>query len=269
MPAKSKQEFLNYARREASKSRSRPQYAPDDYEGTSSTGSDVWGAVSSYDGSIESEYGSSQTEQSTDFGVAEREQSFNGSQSADYQRYSGGEPEWDTSGDGAFDSSGSIDIPIRNVGGDSYDIAESVPTRTTKRVSPVDKVFGNIFGRQKAPPQPKAISVTRKLLTLAEVAKYRPGLIKLIMFSSDHMDDGISAITKGHRPVVIWSNIELPDAEILADSFLDAGQKSAYVAEKVRWVIEWEKKVQAGIILAPRVYKTIVYTVVTGLSFQL
>lgn len=270
---RSKEDFLDYARNARRKS-NRPtgatEYTPDNNEGDADPSLDIRGATSSDDGAAEVEYRSEQAEQRTDSWTPASIENSNGNKSTDYTGDSGGVEEFDGSGYDSPNVDGGYDLPIRNYSSVDYQPYQPVQQSGKRtRVSFLDGLLKKGTDRQKSLPAQKAITATRRFITLAEVAKYKPGMIRLIMFSSDHMDDGITAITKGHQPVSIWSTIETPDAEILADAFLEAGQKSAAIAEKVRWVMEWEKKVKVGIILAPRIYRSIVYTVITGISVQL
>ena len=264
-----KEDFLKYARTSSANSRSayqseRPEinYTSIDV-GDETTRYDVQRADEGYDGSIRESGGESEELRYTGSGA------FRGEQRSDRTvQFSDG------SGDGTVDEYGGYDLPIRNISPDTsqpYQSVQSGTTRVTKKRTTLFDKAGKMFGN-KLPEKAKKQVVTttiRKLLTIAEVSKNREKLIHLLLVSSEHMDHGISAITKGHREVEIWSSLERVDCEILVDAYLSAGQKSERIAGMVRKTIEYSEKAQLGIILVPRVYRSIVYMITTGLDIRL
>lgn len=280
--ARTKGDFLSYA-----KSGVRPGTGPgvieiDDAsfnDGNENSGSDLYGTNESYDEPASITSPSSGRSLQTSYYDLGNEQGAVGVQQDEdggiYGEYS--------SSNGITPDSGIRDIPIRNVNTGAYPIISSVsgPTRTVKkkRVNTIDKllgVAGNKLPRSKttkktnaAPAQQSTQKVMRRFLTLIEVNDYRRGLINIVMWSSDHLDDGLTAITKGHRQVNIWSSMEWSDAEIIVDAFLEAGQKSEYWASAVRQVVEYSKKAQLLAIVTPKLYFTIMYLVTTGIDLRL
>jgi hypothetical protein len=166
------------------------------------------------------------------------------------------------------------DIPIRNIDAGSYQPASNIrgngnrTTPTVKtRVSLIDRMAGSL---KKPSIKPKA-AIPRKLgglLTALEVTKNRQKLIIVVLWTSENMDNAIIAISKGHKPVEIWSNITHDDAEIIVDAMLEAGQKSIYAAERVRQVINYYAYARLGTILGPRSYLTLVHLFVEGISLK-
>lgn len=178
-----------------------------------------------------------------------------------------------------YDDDSGYDIPVRNYQSGSGQPVLSVPGQSTRVIKKRTSFFDNIADavKQKIPRTnsttkkstlTKVAGVTRKLLTLQEMTHNRPILIKTVLWTSDHLDYGLEAITKGHRPVEIWSNLEYADAEILVDAFLEMGQKSERWAMAVRQVMDYEKRVQLGVILIPRAVKSIVHLFTYGIDIR-
>lgn len=268
--ARTKKDYLEHARSAAIERYRRLDGLetdnPSSNEGNANAGADVWPADAGHDSAIESAVGSSGQAEFGSQGNFRPDQSDVGLwEPADPGEYGEG-----SSGDGTDGVNGEYYIPIRTVGADSSQRVElrSLPTRRTvkRRSTIVDKVASTVSS--VIPTTSKQKTVVQKLLTVGEITHNRPILIKMLLWSSRHMDDGISAITRGHREVEIWSNIEYADAEILVDAFQEAGQKSLWVAERARQIVVLQSKLQAGVILVPRVYRTIVYMFTTGISIN-
>lgn len=106
----------------------------------------------------------------------------------------------------------------------------------------------------------KSKSVAKKTeqrtLTDAEVIKMRPKLIEYIIWQSEHMDDFISATTRGHETVEIWSNLDQDDAEIIADFLISRARVSVNTAVVVRTAAGLMDKIKLGLIIGPRVLST-------------
>jgi hypothetical protein len=270
--ARTKKDFLEYARQRAVATGefgdSTPDYSPDT-GGTESIGGSVLTADVSYDAPVEESISDAATIQRAD------EPDY-GSEQGETRRDIGS----DFSSDGSTDSASTIDYPIRNYnpGSDyTYPTAARSPIRavTKRRTSFADRALDFVAGKTQSREQKikaataAGVKVARKFLTIAEVSGNRGSLIKLVLWSSENLDAGISAITKGHAEVEIWSNIEYADAEILVDAALEMGQKSEKWATAVRQVIDYQKKIKVGVILAPRIYRSIVYTIVTGVDLRI
>lgn len=180
------------------------------------------------------------------------------------------------------DDDSGYDIPVRNYQRNTNQFDSSVsgqPTRIIKkRTNMLEDMFHAVQekipkagpkSKKKDDPLTKVAGVTRKLLTLQEITHNKPILVKLVLWTSDNLDHGLEAITKGHQPVEIWSNLEYDDAEILVDAFLEMGQKSEKWAMAVRQVMDYEKKVKLGIILIPRAVKSIVHLFSYGVDIRI
>lgn len=96
----------------------------------------------------------------------------------------------------------------------------------------------------------------QRTLTDAEVIKMRPKLIEYILWQSEHMDDFISATTRGHEAVEIWSNLDQDDAEIIADFLISRARVSVNAAIVVRTASGLMDKIKLGLIVGPRVFST-------------
>lgn len=271
--ARTKGDFLNDARTRAAIQRPVFEIVPtndsDDYAGNEIVGRRVLEADASYDGpasvtggSSEFSYGTNQTtpwaEQGTDGRINELDFSRNGIDAI----YGGNDDQTRDSYTGAYQ-------PVQRP-------TEPVPVKTVKaRSSFLDNAIGKVSRATSKPTKAKVdtinkvAGVTRKLLTLQEIANNKPILIKLILWSSDNIDHGFEAITKGHRPVEIWSNLEFSDVEILVDAILEMGQKSEKAATAVRQIMEYEKKGQLLVILAPRIAKSIMHLFANGIDLRM
>lgn len=112
----------------------------------------------------------------------------------------------------------------------------------------------------KTQPKKKSSGTSKKVegrkLTDAEVIKMRPKLIQLIVWQSEHLDEFISATTRGHAPVEIWSTLDYDDAEILADYLISRARVDERAAVAVRYAATIMDKIKLGIIVGPRLYQT-------------
>lgn len=266
----SKDDFLKYARSSAAsrvlQSQGFTGYSENNDGRNETAGINLYGSTESYD--------ESNGESDQDSGTIQ----YSDASSIGWEQESDRSVQFrNGSGYGSFDGIGNYDLPIRNVridDGEYNQRTESgIAGHTTKKRTTLFDKAGKIFGNKLPPKDPikKQIVTTtiRKVLTIAEVNKNREKLIHLMLLTSEHMDHAISAVTKGHHEIEIWSNLERIDCEILVDAYLAAGQKSARVAVMVRKTIEYSEKAQLGVILVPRIYKSIVYMVKTGISVQL
>lgn len=208
-------------------------------------------------------------------GTAEDIQRSSGFFTGQQQGLTGGTYGGDTGSYGLTDTTGYDDVEIRDSDRSTYQssstVYKPVTRRTvTKRTTKFDKIVQKVTGNQL--PSGKTNKVTKqigKVLTTGEITKYKTTLIQILLWSSENLDTGIVAITKGHKEIEIWSDISYVDAEILVDSVLDAGQKSQWVAQEVRLVIDHYKKAKALIIVVPRLYKTIMHVVTNGIDLRL
>lgn len=261
-----KEYWKKYARDTAASRRSAANDTSD-IGGTEEPGGDLLSAAESYDGFSEESGDGFSAEQS----ISSRSSSLQQESLGSTEGADGGVDFYDLGGHGTLDSDWGRDFETGNSrghGGKSSSGSVRSGGRT-KRVSYIDEVLQKTSTKAPKSTIQKTITTVRKVLTIAEVTKNRKDLVDLIIWSSDNLDNGISAITKGHRQVEIWSDLSYVDAEILADSFLQAGQKSEKAAAMVRKVMDIQKRIKVGVILAPRIYKSIIYTVLTGIDLRM
>lgn len=107
---------------------------------------------------------------------------------------------------------------------------------------------------------------TSRKLTDIEAIKMKPKLIEYIIWQSEHLDDFISATTKGHEVVEIWSNLDHDDAEIIADFLISRAKVNETAAIAVRFGAEMMDKIKLGIIIGPRVLSTMKVYLERGFS---
>jgi hypothetical protein len=131
-------------------------------------------------------------------------------------------------------------------------------------LKPVRQVLKEHKEQKSDKPLPKL-----KVLTDAEILKLRPRLTKFIEWSSDHMDEFIAATTKSHASVVIWSDLDSDDIEVLVDYMLSRGKESARAAELVRKTSVFMDKIKTYLIVTPRMYKTASTYLQRGLDIRL
>lgn len=129
----------------------------------------------------------------------------------------------------------------------------------------------NIPDKPKSPPQgkqsqfkipdvhvPDAMKIKGGKLTEAEIAKYGPDFPAAFDEICVLVDKLIGHTTKGPvKPVVvIWSNIDDADTQILVDMFLSLGRTDPRVAVFVRASVTFYRQARIIEILAPRFIKT-------------
>src|SRR5258706_215350 len=82
---------------------------------------------------------------------------------------------------------------------------------------------------------------------------------KAVMWTCDHLDDFIIATTKPNdENLRIWSSVTNDDAEVIVDILLQAGEVTVQGAIIVRKIIQYYDQARAGVILIPRIYRTII-----------
>lgn len=116
-------------------------------------------------------------------------------------------------------------------------------------------------------PQPKGKYAT---MSEDEAEKLRPKLIMYITWQSEHLDQFIIATTKGHDPTIeIWSNMDEAEIEILADYLLLRSRRDPITAQAVRFAAEILERIKVGIIVLPRVYRTVTLYFARGLDIPI
>lgn len=130
------------------------------------------------------------------------------------------------------------------------------------------KPFAQAF--KKDTPQKSETKKVRvaKTLSDAESMKLRPKLVEILLWQSEHADQFIAATTKGHDTVVIWSNMDDAECEIIADFLIDRGKQHAGTATMVRNLSTLMRKIEVGLITLPRAYRTFMTYIERGFSLR-
>lgn len=131
------------------------------------------------------------------------------------------------------------------------------PVKNKSKLKPYRDAIAQAFKKPKVDEGKKSTSGSKhKPLSEQEARGYRENLIDVLLWQSEHMDNIITATTKGHQPVVIWSDIDRDDATTIADFLLEEGKKSTRAATLVRNMVDLRRRIQVGLITIPRAYKT-------------
>lgn len=112
----------------------------------------------------------------------------------------------------------------------------------------------------KLPPLPKAnVIVDTKpkeepTLSQKEAKDLKERLKEALRVFFQLTDKGIGLTTKKEeaRVVLIWSSIDNDELDVIVTTLLESGQKSKIIAQSVRNITYNYKKLQMGLILAPR-----------------
>ncbi len=167
-------------------------------------------------------------------------------------------------------SGGSDDKHSRPIPGDGSNTTKPASHSQSSSVKNKWQLFRDTI-KSRTPPttkKPSSNKVKGKTLTVLEVAKLRPKLIHAIEWQSEHADHFITATTKRHVAVVIWSDISMDDIEIIADFLLERGKSDVQTAIVVRAMAELLDKVKVGLVVLPRAWRTIAYYLQTGISIK-
>lgn len=110
--------------------------------------------------------------------------------------------------------------------------------------------------------------VSHKVLTKQEVDSLRQKLIESLLWQSDHIDEFIVGTTKGHIPIIIWSDLDIKDATIIANFMLERAKSDKQMAYIVREMVSIKDKIQLALIVLPRVYRTLMVYLERGISIR-
>lgn len=111
--------------------------------------------------------------------------------------------------------------------------------------------------------------VEGRKLTDAEAIRARPKLVEFILWQSEHMDQFIIATTIGHDPTIeIWGDITKDEAEIIADFLISRGKTNVQTAIAIRHAIVFIDRLRLGIIIGPRLYRTMMTYFERGFSIR-
>lgn len=138
------------------------------------------------------------------------------------------------------------------------------------KFAPYRKAVQEAFsGRKKDGTGKTKIGADNKLFSESEVKNKRNDLIETILWQSEHMDQFIIATTKGHdKSIVIWGDIDRSDAGVIADYLLTRAKTDRRVAHAVRAMLDIKNRIQLGLILVPRAYRSITIYLERGLSIR-
>lgn len=133
-----------------------------------------------------------------------------------------------------------------------------------------DTAFGPIPGKEQSETKKQPVVSASKVLSAAEANDMRPRLIEYLTWQSDHMDQFIIATTRGHDPtIVIWSNLDDAEIEIIADYLLNRARKDKMTAQAVRYAVTLLERIKVGIIVLPRLYRTMLTYLQRGLDIPI
>lgn len=112
----------------------------------------------------------------------------------------------------------------------------------------------------KLPPLPKANAIVdtkpkeEPTLTQKEAKDLKDRLKEALRVFFKLTDKGIGLTTKKEeaRVVLIWSTIDNDELDVIVTTLLESGQKSKIIAQSVRNITYNYKKLEMGLILAPR-----------------
>jgi hypothetical protein len=132
------------------------------------------------------------------------------------------------------------------------------------RKTPLDSV-AKYLGRKKPPHKKKEETV----LTAQEANKSRLRMIRFFLACTDVIDDSIQVVSKGHRPVSIWSDMEESDAIVLVDACIAVAKRNKKFATTYRYAVLLSYRYDVIKIVLPRMGKTIYSLFTTGIDLRI
>ena len=93
-------------------------------------------------------------------------------------------------------------------------------------------------------------------------------MIRFFLACTDVLDDAIQLLAKGHRQVIIWSDMEEADAAILVDACIEMAKKSARYAQVYRYAVVLSYRADAMKVILPRTAKTVYHLFTTGVDIR-
>jgi hypothetical protein len=97
----------------------------------------------------------------------------------------------------------------------------------------------------------------------------REPLVEALRTYFDLGDKLLSALVRGHPAVVIWSDMEQSELDVLADAWLARATKSAKAAKRAQRAIDTHQRLFIpGIVITPRLIKTFMLVVENGLTVR-
>lgn len=120
----------------------------------------------------------------------------------------------------------------------------------------------------KSHDQKTSSSIKKRPLTDAEALRLHPKLVDLFLWQSENADSFISATTRGHKPVHIWSTMSKRECEILANFFIRRAKVSIQAAIIVRNLTNIMEDIEAVAVVAPRTFYTVKTYIERGLSLK-
>lgn len=113
-----------------------------------------------------------------------------------------------------------------------------------------------------------SVSNNKRPLSDAEAMRLRPKLIEFMEWQTEHMDNFITATTKGHHPVEIWGTMDRGECEIIVDFMISMARVDVRAAVAVRYASVFIDRLKVGVIIAPRVYATLMVYMKQGFSIR-
>lgn len=130
------------------------------------------------------------------------------------------------------------------------------------------KVKGSSLKNPFIGGQKETVKRVYKAFTAKEREERKSQLISAFVDLFELLDQAITATTKGHEDVVIWSDMDELEIAILIEPLLTSAMFSEKGAKRVMSIIESHQKLKVGLILAPRFYQTIVKYATLGFSVK-
>jgi hypothetical protein len=113
---------------------------------------------------------------------------------------------------------------------------------------------------KKAPGQP---------LSERQIRDLREPLVDALRTYFDLADKLLSAVVKGHQTIVIWSDMEQSELDVLADAWLHRATKSPRAAKRAQAAIDTHQRLFIpGIVITPRLVKTFMVIIENGLTVR-
>lgn len=131
-----------------------------------------------------------------------------------------------------------------------------INTGWREKVRQTFKPFEGIFSESTTVKDKKQSVTKGRPLNETESLRLRPHVVDALMWQSTHLDELMTATLKTHPEVMIWGTMDEEDCEVLADLIISRAKVSPRAATYVRNLANFQKRIEAIIILAPRAYQS-------------
>lgn len=139
----------------------------------------------------------------------------------------------------------------------------------TSKIKNILTPFVDVFKNQKQAEKASKKKTEQRKLSDIEAIKLKPRIIEFLTWTTDNIDNFIIATTKGHdETIVIWSDMQEGEIEILADFFIQRGKNNGQSAQLVRNMAVFMERIKLAVIIAPRMYKTAMAYIERGISLR-